>query len=155
MKVPNKTYIPRLLSLSVILFLLLVPLSQLVKSETTLAAGTTYYVSQSATNGYQIGNGANDGLAKATPKLTITGAQTAASSGDTVIVNDGTYASMTFTKGLTITPENVDAVSITKATAGGQVIYVNDRCIASSSSHCLYSRYNLTYWNYTFVWHNK
>ena len=55
------------------------------------AQAATYYVSQVATNGYVIGNDSNDGLSKGTAKLTIGSAVTAASAGDTVYLNDGTY----------------------------------------------------------------
>lgn len=79
------------------------------------ASATTFYVSQTATNGYVVGSNANNGTSKTTPKLTIGGANSAAVSGDTIIVNDGTYNEgvIYISKGLTINPENPNAVTIT------------------------------------------
>ena len=79
------------------------------------ASATTLYVSQTATNGYVVGNNTNNGTSKTTPKLTITGANSAAAPGDTIIVNDGTYNEgvIYISKGLTINPETPNAVTIT------------------------------------------
>lgn len=55
------------------------------------AEASTYYVSQSTANGYAVGNDSNNGLAKSTPFLTVGKANSAASNGDTIILNDGTY----------------------------------------------------------------
>jgi hypothetical protein len=85
----------------------------------------TFYVSKTATNGYAIGDDSNNGTSKSTPKLTIAGAQTAASTGDTVIINDGTYGeTLTLTKGITYTPVTDYGVTIThpSANAGNPVI---------------------------------
>lgn len=68
----------------------------------------TKYVSQTATNGYSLGSDANDGSTKLLAKLTLEAAMSVASTGDTIILNDGTYTATTFfnvTKGLTINPE--------------------------------------------------
>jgi len=54
----------------------------------------TYYVSNSASNGYQVGDNANttaQAQSKSTPWLTLVGANTKATHGDTIIVNSGTY----------------------------------------------------------------
>src|SRR5579872_746335 len=55
---------------------------------------TTYYVSNSADNGYAVGSDANtttQAKNKATAWLTLNHARATASSGDTIIVNSGTY----------------------------------------------------------------
>ena len=72
----------------------------------------TRYISQTATNGYQIGNNANDGLSKSTPWLTVDYANTTATTGDVIVINDGVYMIATFlnlTKNLTWTPETTTA----------------------------------------------
>lgn len=59
------------------------------------AFSATFYVSKSTANadlGYVVGNNGNSGLSPSTAKLTIGSAITAASNGDTIIVNDGTYS---------------------------------------------------------------
>ena len=53
------------------------------------------FVSQTATNGYVVGDDANDGLSESTPKLTIESAITAVGIGDTININDGTYVDAT------------------------------------------------------------
>lgn len=85
----------------------------------------TIYVSQTAANGYVVGNDSNNGTAKATPKLTVEGAIAAASSGDTIQINDGVYVHATFfdtgAKSLTFLPEVADRVEL-RATSGTQVL---------------------------------
>ena len=67
---------------------------------------TTYYVCDDATDcnagdgsGWSTGNNGNNGTAKSTPWLTLDYAEDTISSGDTVIVGDGTYAAWTITAG--------------------------------------------------------
>lgn len=58
----------------------------------SLVGATTYYVSQTATNGYVVGNDANAGTAKGTAKLTLAAVKALPyAEGDTIYVNDGTY----------------------------------------------------------------
>lgn len=54
----------------------------------------TIYVSNTASNGYAVGNNANSCTAesKSTPKLTITAGKTCMVGGDVLIVNQGTYS---------------------------------------------------------------
>lgn len=85
------------------------------------------YVSQTATNGYAIGSDANDGSTKALAKLTLEAAITAATAGDTVILNDGTYTAATYydvAKALTINPEIAGMVTLKCTGAVGQVLRV-------------------------------
>lgn len=78
------------------------------------AKAATVYVSNSATNGYQIGNDANtyaQAQSKDTPWLTVTKAvSSAVSNGDTIVINDGTYNEASFVgparSNLTINSEN-------------------------------------------------
>lgn len=88
----------------------------------------TKYVSQTATNGYQIGNDANDGSTKALAKLTIESAMAAASSGDTIVLNDGVYVAATFfnvAKGLTIDSENPYGATLKRNGAQTRVVNIN------------------------------
>jgi len=81
----------------------------------------TYYVSNTATNGFAVGNDGNTtGQAQSplTPWLTLSGAQTNAASGDIIIVNDGTYD--LGAGGLSLT-KNIDW-RIYSSTAGNCVI---------------------------------
>ena len=67
------------------------------------------YVSQTATNGYIIGNDSNDGSTKQLAKLTVESAITEASADDEVKGNDGSYSPVTFyttNKNLTFSGEN-------------------------------------------------
>lgn len=88
----------------------------------------TYYVSKTATNGYVVGNDTNSGLTKALAKLTINNAAvTTASDGDTVIINDGTYAeTLTITKAVTINPETDYGVTITGTGTPTNVVITSD-----------------------------
>jgi len=62
------------------------------------------YVSGDATNGYVIGSDVNSGASKSLPKLTLEGAQSAATAGDTIMMNSSIF-----------TPNNGPAyLSITK-----------------------------------------
>jgi hypothetical protein len=66
----------------------------------------TYYVSNTTSNGYTSGNDANttaQAVSKATPWLTLNGAEAKAANGDTVIVNGGTYTETSTTNGWIIT----------------------------------------------------
>jgi len=68
----------------------------------------TYYVSNAATNGYVVGNDANDGLDPSTPWLTVAKAINNSSSlvgGDIVIINSGTYNETSGASGLQITKD--------------------------------------------------
>lgn len=87
----------------------------------------TKYVSQTSTNGYAVGNDANDGSTKLLAKLTLESAITAASPGDTIVINDGTYTAATYfdvAKALTINAENSRQVVLKRTGAVGQVIRV-------------------------------
>lgn len=89
---------------------------------------TTYYVSQTATNGYVVGADANAGTSKAAPKLTLDAAMTAAANGDTIILNDGVYTSGTFfnvQKGLTLLPETDYGAVLKRTGAQSRVMNVN------------------------------
>lgn len=88
---------------------------------------TTRYVSQTATNGYVVGNDSNTGLSKALAKLTITSAISASSNGDVIIINDGSYTAATFfdvTAGLSLQAETDHAVTLKCAAGQAQVIRV-------------------------------
>lgn len=89
---------------------------------------TILYVSQTATNGYAIGADFNNGTSKATPKLSLDGAISAAANGDTIIINDGIYTSGTFfnvTKALTINPETDYGAVLKRTGAQTRVMNVN------------------------------
>lgn len=106
----------------------------------------TFYVSNAAVNGaYIVGNDANAGTAEGTAKLTIDGAVTAASNGDTIYVNPGgvTYSENTapglnylnVTKQLTIRgdPNYVATAgkpTVTSPGAGTRTINLNQGSIA-------------------------
>lgn len=88
----------------------------------------TIYVSQTATNGYAIGADANNGTSKATPKLTLDGAMSAAANGDTIVINDGIYTSGTFfniTKALTINSETDYGAVLRRTGAQTRVANIN------------------------------
>jgi hypothetical protein len=88
----------------------------------------TYYVSKSTANGYVVGNDSNNGTSISTPKLTIANAAiTTASDGDTVIINDGTYAeTLTLTKAVTILPVTDYGVTITGTGTPSNVVVTSD-----------------------------
>lgn len=88
----------------------------------------TLYVSNSAVNGYAVGSDSNDGSSKSTPKLTLTGAQSTASNGDTVVVNDGTYTEATYlsaSKGLTWQAENTLEVTLKGDAAQSRALHLS------------------------------
>lgn len=76
----------------------------------------TIFVSNSATNGFPVGNDANDGSTPALAKLTIASAHTAAAAGDVIFINDGTYDLGASTLSLT------KAVALEARTARGVVL---------------------------------
>jgi hypothetical protein len=85
------------------------------------------YVSKSATNGYAVGNDSNtyaQSHSKATPKLTVIGAEDVAVDGDEIIINDGTYAEVSPLSvnipNLTIIPENDYMVTLQSASGTSQ-----------------------------------
>lgn len=91
----------------------------------TAAEATTYYVSQTADNGYAVGNNGNNGTSKSTPRLTIESAYGTAVTGDTIIINPAIYIHASnfdagATKGLTIACE-LSSGCILRATSGNQV----------------------------------
>ena len=100
------------------------------------ASAATYYVSQSTANGWVVGNNGNNGTATSTPKLTIGGAISVANSGDTVIVNDGTYSESKdfITKGITINPLNPYQAIMTMTTSSSFPLNIN---IADGSTFTL------------------
>lgn len=66
---------------------------------------TIKYVSNTASNGYVVGNDANNGTSPSTPYLTLDFALAHVSNGDTINVNDGTQTAATFfsiTNGITL-----------------------------------------------------
>lgn len=75
------------------------------------------FVSKTQTNGYVIGDDANDGSTKQLAKLTLESALTVATPGDTITINDGTYEAATFFApvdvGLHIKPENPYKTTLT------------------------------------------
>lgn len=90
---------------------------------------STVYVSNTAANGYGVGNDANNAgqmASKATPALTITGAITRATAGDTIIVNGGTYLEAVFVTisklNLTFTADG--AVTVQSGDSGARVFHV-------------------------------
>lgn len=90
-----------------------------------LSTATTYYVSQTAENGYVVGNNGNNGTSKATPRLTIESAYGTAVNGDTIIINPGLYIHASnfdagATKGLTVACELTIGCNL-RATSGNQV----------------------------------
>lgn len=88
----------------------------------------TKYVSQTATNGYQVGNDANNGSTKSLAKLTLESAISEASSGDTIVINDGEYVAASFyniTKSLTINPENPYGTTLKRTGAQIRVLNIN------------------------------
>ena len=96
-------------------------------------AGGICYVSNTAVNGYQVGDDTNAGTAAA-PFLTVGKALATYSAGETIIINDGAYITtdganganyITLTKAVTINPVTSGAVTITPAANQGQVVYVN------------------------------
>ena len=84
---------------------------------------TTLYVSNTASNGYAAGDDSNDGLTKALPKLTVSGAESASSDDDEIIINGGTYNSNSILvdKGVTIKAEVRRAVTLTINAGQNQV----------------------------------
>ena len=87
------------------------------------------YVSQTATNGYAIGDDANDGLSKSTPKLTIESAITAVGIGDTIYINDGTYVDATnylfaSKSSVSFMPENDYQVTIQGQAGQTRVVHI-------------------------------
>lgn len=99
----------------------------------TNGLGATYYVSQTATNGYQIGVDTNNGTAKGTPFLTIGKARATYAAGDTIYINDGTYlttdggsgaTSLTLSKTVTILPETSLGATI-QGTNATYTVYLN------------------------------
>lgn len=101
------------------------------------ASAATIYVSNSATNGYAVGNDSNtyaQAQNKATPYLTLTKATSSSvSNGDTIVINDGIYneiaAVITARYGLTITNDSVTGVLggvIIRAASGtARVLHLN------------------------------
>lgn len=67
---------------------------------------TIYYVSNSASNGFAMGNDSNDGLSKSTPWVTLGKFGSTASLGDVGIVNIGDYGvlgNISFVPGMIMT----------------------------------------------------
>src|SRR5437764_14543304 len=94
----------------------------------------TYYVSNTASNGYVVGADTDNGTAKATPFLTIKkaigtnlGAGVMAS-GDTCFVNDGTYLEDDYVKpgqtNLTLSAQNSGLAIVQANAAGSRVLHV-------------------------------
>lgn len=81
-------YRPRLIGLGILLCMM-VPTLILLLDESVLAA--TFYVSKSTANGWSIGNDSNACTATNAPCLSIAGGLDRMSSGDTLVINDGTY----------------------------------------------------------------
>ena len=102
----------------------------------------TYYVSNTASNGYAVGSDSNttgQAISKSTPWLTIAHAFSAASTGDTIIVNNGTYVEsganpLVQTKQFNLTAQTNGQV-IVRASAGAGTILA----ILSGSSGSVYT----------------
>jgi len=92
----------------------------------------TYYVSNTATNGYGVGSDSNNTTQaqnKSTPWLTISGAHTNMTAGDIIIINDGTYnvgAGFTMTKYGTFQAENEGTVIILATTYAFNITLASD-----------------------------
>lgn len=102
-----------------------------------------YYMSNSATNGFAIGNDANNGLTKATPKLTLAGVTTAinASANDSyaLTINDGTYSVATanvgsFKYNLTIDPVTDYGVTLSIAASTTASFIAINASVASGAT---------------------
>jgi hypothetical protein len=103
----------------------------------------TYYVSQSAANGYAVGNDSNtagQAISKSTPWLTWGRARIGSSAGDTIIFNDGTYlttdgangtTSMAINQSLSVLSENPGMVIIhgTNTTQTLEIVPASDSVI--------------------------
>lgn len=83
------------------------------------ASAVTVYVSNSTSNGYTTGNNSNtyvQAQSKFSPKLTITGALAVVVSGDTIVINNGTYVEASFlnpsVSNLTINSESDYGVTV-------------------------------------------
>jgi len=83
------------------------------------ASAATIYVSNSSSNGYAIGNNSNtytQAQNKSTPKLTVAGGISVAQSGDTIVINNGTYVESSYlnpgVSNLTINPESDYGVTV-------------------------------------------
>ncbi|MBI2441381.1 MAG: hypothetical protein HYV35_08430, partial [Lentisphaerae bacterium] len=88
-----------------------------------MAQGATYYVSPS-------GNDANNGTSWALAKQTIQATINRATSGDTVLVADGTYAPITIRQGVTV--HSVNGAQVTIIDGGGVA-----RCVYMSANAAL------------------
>lgn len=89
------------------------------------------YVSQTAINGYAVGDDARtkaNAASKTTPVLTVTRALAVAEANDIIIINDGTYTEASFIsnadENLTINAENDYQVIIRSASGTVRVVYV-------------------------------
>jgi hypothetical protein len=97
----------------------------------------TYYVSNSATNGYAVGSDSNtltQALSKSTPFLTISKFVASAATGDTCVINNGTYSESTagvgylniaVSKSYTFLPETSGQVIIKPATSTTRAVHLN------------------------------
>lgn len=93
----------------------------------------TLYVSNAATNGYAIGNDSNTAAqmqSKSTPALTLSGAVTAATAGDTIILNPEVYKAATYVNiskaNLTIQSDpDLDILARVQSTDTTRVLYQN------------------------------
>ncbi len=97
---------------------------------TVSGQAATVYVSQSTANGYAVGNDGNtyaQALNTSSPWLTLTHALASVTSGDTIVINDGTYvASSTYIVGVlcTINALNAGMVDL-QVTSGSCVLQQN------------------------------
>lgn len=90
----------------------------------------TIYVSNSATNGYAVGDDSNtyaQSQSKSTPVLTVTRALAIAQAGDTIKINDGTYSEASYVSvsaaNLIINAENAHQVTIRAASGTTRVVH--------------------------------
>ena len=95
-------------------------------SLSAFAQAATYYVSNSASNGFSVGfntHTTTDAQSMAKPWLTISTANVKSSDGDTLIVNDGTYTEsagvgyLSIDKNLTVTPYSDYGVTVKSLSA--------------------------------------
>ncbi len=97
-----------------------------------------FYVSNSATNGFTVGDDSFDGLSKLTPKLTLSSVASQANGGATgssVIINDGTYnilAAASFKNSIKIDPVTPQGVILLATSASIQAIAAQTTVVAGA-----------------------
>ena len=88
----------------------------------------TLYVSNTASNGYSVGNDINNGLTKSAAKLSGEAAISSAVNGDTIVFNSGTFVALTYytvNKGIFLMPE-FDFLTTLGGQSAMSVVHVNN-----------------------------